>query len=58
MDYLGKLKKKSLLLVIAFAFFRVNALCEFGLRKLPIKISQKTITDSSHRFDQLKEDGE
>ena len=39
-----KLKKHIyFFLVIAFAFFWVNALCKFGHRKLPIKISRKLL---------------
>ena len=37
------LGEKSKNIVIAFAFFLINALCEFGHRKLPINISQKLL---------------
>ena len=43
--------------LLPFAFFQVIALCKFGHQKLVIKISQ-TISASSLRFGQLKEDGE
>ena len=50
-------KKKSLYLVIAFAFFIMIGLSKFG-EKTSNKDILKTSKASSLRFGQLKEDGE